>query len=433
MGKSFQAEEIEEEILKRSKFELNRKNSPPKNFIDLPPLPAERYIDPDFFELEKKALWDKSWLYAAHVDQIKNPGDYLVWKDGGSPIIIVKGQDSIIRAFYNTCQHRGSAVVREEKGNTKRFVCQYHSWAYELNGELSFVPDERDWSNLDKKCKSLIEIRCELWGNLIFINQNPDCKSLLDSLGVVDKIMEQFQLPTIRYVGKRSWPVNCNWKVCQDAFMEVYHLKTVHPYSVSALLDHRGAVMVLLKNGHSVMTTPNRQNLSSDGLTVLSNEESEDETDFKEAPDRRLPPREIDTVRDFSRQNNLSLNFFPNLVTPLNHTGFPFLQFWPETLNTCRMDVHWFSPNWGEGDNPNQGDWETRMDVFDEILSEDTLNLPWIQNSLESPGFKSIPLNYQERRIYYTHQEIDKLIGASSIPENCKVEPLLDKFIEEWE
>ena len=73
------------------------------------------------------------------------------------------------------------------------------------------------------------------------------------------------------------------------------------------------------------------------------------------------------------------------------------------------------------------------MDVFDEILSEDTLNLPWIQNSLESPGFKSIPLNYQERRIYYTHQEIDKLIGASSIPENCKVEPLLDKFIEEWE
>ena len=96
------------------------------------------------------------------------------------------------------------------------------------------------------------------------------------------------------------------------------------------------------------------------------------------------------------------------------------------------MDVHWFSPNWGEGELPNKKAWKERMNLFDEILLEDTLNIPWIQKSLESPGFKGVPLNYQERRIYYTHQEIDKVIGDKSIPEKCKVEPVLDKFVENW-
>ena len=72
------------------------------------------------------------------------------------------------------------------------------------------------------------------------------------------------------------------------------------------------------------------------------------------------------------------------------------------------------------------------MNLFDVILSEDTLNIPWIQQSLESPGFKSVPLNYQERRIYYTHQELDKVIGDDLIPKECKVQPVLDNFIEDW-
>jgi len=79
--------------------------------------------------------------------------------------------------------------------------------------------------------------------------------ALKENLGVVDKILGQFQLEKIRYVGKRSWDVNSNWKVCQDAFMEVYHLNTVHPDTVSQLLDHRGAVMVLLLLMHMDLET----------------------------------------------------------------------------------------------------------------------------------------------------------------------------------
>ena len=422
-------EQIEQEILLRSKKEFSRK-APPKDFKDLPEIPAERYVNESFNDLEKDALWNKCWLYAAHTDQIKNPGDFLLWKDAGVPIIIVRAQDNQIRAFYNTCRHRGSSVVREDSGNTKRFVCQYHSWAYDLIGNLEFVPDSRDWQNLDQSCKNLIPVRCELWGNLIFLNQDTEAMPLLDNLGVVNKIMEQFQLDKIRYIGKRSWDVSSNWKVCQDAFMEVYHLNTVHPESVAQLLDHRGAVMALLPNGHSIMTTPNRAQLSADGLSVTEEQENTTADAYAEVKDSA--PLEIETVSELARSNNLSFNFFPNIVTPLNPTGFPFLQFWPVTLNTCRMDVHWFSPDWGKGELPNKDYWEERMDLFDVILSEDTLNIPWIQQSLESPGFKSVPLNYQERRIYYTHQELDKVIGDALIPKECKVQPVLDNFIESW-
>ena len=427
-------EKIEKEILKRSLEEFNRTNSPPRGFEDLPEIPAERYINAEFNDLEKEAIWNKCWLYAAHTDQLKSPGDYILWKDAGVPIIIVRSEDKEIRAFYNTCRHRGSSVVRENSGNTTRFVCQYHSWAYDLSGKLDFVPDSRDWKSLDKSCKNLIPVRCELWGNLIFINQNVEAMSLKENLGVVDKILEQFQLEKIRYVGKRSWEVNSNWKVCQDAFMEVYHLNTVHPDTVSQLLDHKGAVMVLLLNGHSIMTTPNRSKLSADGLKVDESGGSDASNAYGsgDSQGKSGTPLEIETVTELARNNNLSFNFFPNIVTPLNPSGFPFLQFWPVTLNTCRMDVHWFSPNWGEGELPNKKAWKERMDLFDEILLEDTLNIPWIQKSLESPGFKGVPLNYQERRIYYTHQEIDKVIGDKSIPEKCKVEPVLDKFVENW-
>ena len=96
------SEKIDEEILKRSQQEFNRTNSPPKGFEDLPEITAERYINEEFNNLEKEAIWNKCWLYSAHTDQLKSPGDYILWKDSGVPIIIVRSEDDEIKAFYNT-------------------------------------------------------------------------------------------------------------------------------------------------------------------------------------------------------------------------------------------------------------------------------------------------------------------------------------------
>ena len=94
--------------------------APPEGFPHFPDLPAGRYVDPAFLDLETRKLWKNSWLYACHIDELPNAGSYLLWKKTGSPILIVRGKDDVVRAFYNTCRHRGGPLVKQASGTQAR-------------------------------------------------------------------------------------------------------------------------------------------------------------------------------------------------------------------------------------------------------------------------------------------------------------------------
>jgi phenylpropionate dioxygenase-like ring-hydroxylating dioxygenase large terminal subunit len=338
------------------------------------------------------------------------PGSYRLCDETGSPILIVRGNDHEFRAFYNTCRHRGGPVVREPCGRAAMLRCSYHGWTYDLEGNLVGVPDERDFVNLDKAERALIPVRCETWGGWIFINENPDAERLLDFLAPLPQEWDDLDLDNLRFVNRHTLMLECNWKAAVDAFLEVYHLKHIHPNTVHRLLDHTGTAIGLLPRGHSRMASPVRpENLGSYG-----------------GPDGGRPS--IQTAGEIPRISNLAYNAFPNLVVPLDLTGFPFLLFFPVDIRTTRFEVLWTGPDWGqeEPDDP----WKAMLTIFDMVLDEDTQNLKWIQKSLESDGFKSIPLNYQERRIYHLHEEIDRVIGAEHIPPQLRVKPVLDDWIE---
>ena len=135
---------------------------------------------------------------------------------------------------------------------------------------------------------------------------------------------------------------------------------------------------------------------------------------------------EIETVGKIARDNNVSYNVYPNIVCPPAPTGMPFIMFWPKTINTMVLECIWFSPDWGDGPRPDV--WDTRIDNFERIIEEDTQFAPQIQASVESDGFRGIPLSYQERRIYHWHEELDRRIGAKEVPAKAKVEPVLAPF-----
>ena len=137
---------------------------------------------------------------------------------------------------------------------------------------------------------------------------------------------------------------------------------------------------------------------------------------------------EIDTVNDLVRYNNPSYNLYPNLVVPVAPSGMPFLVFWPTSPRTMRIDCHWFAPDWGDG--PRNELWETRIQNFDRILAEDTQFAEQIQASLESPGFRGATLNYQERRIYHWHEELDRRIGPGNIPEALRLPQILEPYLD---
>jgi choline monooxygenase len=398
---------VTEQIKQGMLFEAAR-TMPPEGFPKLSDIPAGRYVDSEFLALEHEGLWKRSWLYGGHLDQLPEPGSWFLTRNTGSPIIIVRDMNGVIRAFYNTCQHRGGPLVREDAGRSRGFVCGYHGWSYTLEGDLTAIRDKRDFVDFDFSCRSLIAVRCETLGGWIFINEDEEAKPLIESLGPVAAELDQFQPDDLMLVDSRGYDVACNVKVLLDAFLEVYHLKSIHQNTVDRFLDYRGTTITLWPGGHSRMTTPNRRPDWVDPGTI------------------GMP--EIPSVTEVPRNSNVSYNIYPNIVMPPSQSGLPMLVFWPRSDNTMRIECHWFAPRMPKSDLSPL--WQTRIENFERILYEDTQFAPQIQESVESPGFKGIPLNYQERRIYHWHEELDRRIGLNRVPANLRVEPLLEDWVE---
>ncbi len=396
------------ERVKRNVDYQRERKAPPEGFPAFPPIAGDRYTDPDFLALEDARMWKRSWLYACHTDELPEAGSWILWKKTGSPILIVRGKDNEVRAFYNTCRHRGGPLVKEACGQARGFVCGYHGWTYDLEGRLVNLRDPRDFVDLDKGEHSLVDVRCERLGNWVFINEDRDAEPLLEHLGVIPEHLAQFDLDNTRHVHSKSYDVACNVKVLLDAFLEVYHLKSIHKDTVDRFLDHRGTDIILWPKGHSLMITPNRRE------------------DWVDPGTKGMP--EFPAVTELPQTFNLSYNLYPNLVTPVAPTGMPFLVFWPVTAETMRIECHWFSPD--RDDLEDDELWQTRIDNFERILFEDTQFAPQIQESVESPGFRGISLNYQERRIYHWHEELDRRIGEDSIRDELRVEQCLGEFVE---
>ena len=387
-------------------FERGRK-TPPEGFPHLPDIPGSRYVEKEFLALERERMWKRAWLFAGHTDQLPNPGSWFLTRNTGSPILVVRDLQGEVRAFYNTCQHRGAPLVKEDEGESRGFVCGYHGWSYTLDGKLTAVRDKRDFVDLDFSCRSLVSVRCERLGSLIFINEDPEAETLIEHLGPMAKELDQYALDTLRWVDSRSYEVPCNVKILLDAFLEVYHLKSIHQSTVDRFLDHRGMFVTLWPNGHSRMLTPNRRPDWTDPGTI------------------GMP--KIPTVTEVPAKNNVSYHIYPNFVMPASDSGIPLLQFWPTSDTSCRVVSSWIAPD-HDPENPSPL-WETRLSNWERILYEDLQFAPQIQESLESKGFRSMPLNYQERRIYHWHEELDRRIGLNQVPPESRVEQVLHEQV----
>jgi phenylpropionate dioxygenase-like ring-hydroxylating dioxygenase large terminal subunit len=394
---------------KAVEFEMQRRNTPPEGFPALPEVPGGRYTRQDFYDLEKQAVWPKSWICAGLETSVGKPGDYQAFDKLGVPIVLVRGQDNQVRAFYNTCRHRGARLTSEDSGCTKLLRCQYHSWAYDLAGKLVAVPDERDFSCLDKSARGLIGLRCEVWNGLVFVTENQDAPPVDEWLGGLVSDFETIDIKSLRVVQHDTRRLKCNWKAGVDAFLESYHVRTVHKQTVSLMLDVDGSVMTLFDNGHSRMFMPRNQgdNEARKNVNLAAHDA---------APD-------IAEMHQTFRANSIVYHLFPNMIIPVDKFGFPIMQFWPRGKDECEMEMYFLGPDWGDAERPPV--WDTYMQIVDQIMDEDLRNLESIQASLNSGAFTGMMLNYQERRIYWFHEELDRYIGNDQLPPELAVSQVL--------
>ena len=391
-------------------YEAERK-APPEGFPDLPDIPAGRYTDQRFFALEQEHVWRKSWLLAAHIDELPEPGSFRLWDITGQPVLLIHGDEGTINAFYNTCRHRGAPVVTERSGSKRRFVCPYHGWCYSREGELVAVRDPEDFGNLDVSTRGLKSIRCERFGNLIFVNFDSQAPSLLDWLGPIADEWREFQFENCRLAARHVFDLNCNWKIAMEANTEVYHVRSIHPSTVSPILDDRRNVNTLYRHGHGRMIAPTpKGKVALDVMPVSSD------------------IAQIDTVGELGRTCTQSYGLFPNWVSPLSQYAIPPILFWPNGINKCRMETWTMAPQWKEGLQPDF--WtENNGTELSAVLKEDTQFGEKIQTSMESRGFEGVPLSYQEARIYHWNQAADRMIGIENIPPELRVEQVIG---DEW-
>jgi phenylpropionate dioxygenase-like ring-hydroxylating dioxygenase large terminal subunit len=215
----------------------------------------DRYISPDFMQLESDHVWAKVWNIGAWGAEIPDTGDYIVHQMGRDSILMARQADGSVKAFHNVCTHRGNRLVYAEIGTTQTFACSYHGWQFDLEGTLVYVQDNEDFPQGDPcGVRNLAEIPCEAWAGFVWYNMDVACAPLDDFLGEVKGILDRYDMDNMVRVGYAVAEVPCNWKSIHDNFCESYHLPTTHP-ELSEFFDddYRNTVFELYDTGHNLM------------------------------------------------------------------------------------------------------------------------------------------------------------------------------------
>jgi choline monooxygenase len=202
-------------------------------------IPAAWYVDPRISELERVSVFSKTWQLVARTDQVQAPGQFVSSTVAGEPIVVVRGNDGVLRAFYNVCRHHAAAVVTQPCGQVALLHCPYHGWNYGLDGSLKGMPEFEGVENFDRAQNGLVPIRVETWECFVFINLDHHAAPLVEFLGGLVKRVAPVGIAKLHYFDRRTYNINCNWKVFVDNFLDGgYHVPHLHQ-GLNSVLDYK--------------------------------------------------------------------------------------------------------------------------------------------------------------------------------------------------
>ncbi len=200
-------------------------------------LPQPFYNDPEFFRLDMEHIFGRAWLLAGLSCEIPKPGNYFTLNIGDTPLLIVRDREMQVRAFYNTCRHRGSRLCTKDKGTTAKLVCPYHQWTYELDGKLLFAGNMG--ADFDPKQFPLKRAHCETVGGYVFVSIAPDGEA--PDFTAFRRDVEPYMVPHGLEDAKVAFESNivekANWKLVIENNRECYHCAGNHPELLKTLSE----------------------------------------------------------------------------------------------------------------------------------------------------------------------------------------------------
>jgi phenylpropionate dioxygenase-like ring-hydroxylating dioxygenase large terminal subunit len=204
--------------------------------IGTDPVATSRYVSPEFARMEEQHLWPRIWQMACREEQIADVGDVAIYEIAGRSLFIVRQRDDTIRAFHNSCLHRGRKLVTSD-GCKSEIRCAFHGMAWHIDGSFKDNPIDWDFPQWRDQPMFLPQAKVERWGGFVFVNMNPEAPPLMTVLGPIAEHFERYQLEESYISLHVEKKVRCNWKAVAEAFMESHHALTTHPQLLGYLSD----------------------------------------------------------------------------------------------------------------------------------------------------------------------------------------------------
>ena len=410
-------------------------------FVGTDDKPTSRYTSREFHELEVEKLWKRVWQMACREEDIPEVGDTEVYDIASISILVVRSAPDEIKAYFNACLHRGRQL-RHTGGPTTELRCPFHGFCWNHDGTVKQVPCEWDFPQIDQSQFTLPEVKVGRWGGFVFVNMDPDCQPFEDFIGDLPEHFSRWPLEQRYKEAHVAKIMRCNWKVCQEAFMEAFHVVTTHPQLLPGIGDANSQYDAW--GNFSRAITPN--GTPSPHLTW---EPTEQEM-FDSMVDRRLdePPvlelsdgmtarmasaaggrmnltpligaEAADDLSDAELADSIYYTLFPNLHPwgSYNRITYRFRPY-DDRHDMCIFECMFLSPFSGERPPAAKIHWIGPDDDFNEaaelgllarVFNQDTFNLPKVQRGLASLQKDVTLANYQETKIRHFHHVLDQYL-----------------------
>ena len=405
-------------------------------------VPVTRYTTQAFHDLEMRKLWPKVWQMACREEEIPDIGDYVVYDIGSYSIIVVRTAKGV-RAHHNVCRHRGRRLCDGETGHAASFICPFHGFSWNLDGSVRGVTSRWDFPDIDDAEFILTPVRAESWGGWVFVNMDVNAEPLAAYLGDLPEHFACWK-PEERYVEAHVAKImSCNWKLCQEAFMEAFHVINTHPQILEGIGDENSQYDAW--GNFSRAITPNGTP-SPHLRRAPSQQEVFDSVIMRHLDDPPTPPLPSNSsaravfaagaraqlqpivgadvpIADAEVADSIYYSLFPNFH-PWGGYNRIVYRFRPygNRYDKSIMECYYLSPFSGERPPPAPTHWLTEeqdwtqapeLGMLARIFNQDCFNLPQVQRGLEAAQFDSVVLaRYQETKIRHHHTLLERCVNA---------------------
>lgn len=407
-------------------------------------IPKERYLSPEWHQLEVDRMWSRVWQFACREEHIPVAGDYIKYDIAGMSFLVIRQQDGSIKAYPNSCLHRGR-ILKEYDGRCSELRCSFHGFAWELDGRLKDVPAAWDFPHVDQRPNDFVLPECSVgtWGGFVFINPDPDAGPLAEHLG---ELVEHFEVWNLedRFVETHvSRIIEANWKIAQEAFCEAYHVNATHPQILTYLGDVNSQVDVW-DHCSRVITAggtpsplfgddaPSEQDMLEAALDIRVDQASpitlpDGQTAraalAKMSRERWRPVAgdRVDSMSDAEMMDSIDYTVFPNFH-PWGAFNRIVYRFRPNGNDhrSSIMDVFLLSPFLDERPPPAAEQklgvddaWTTvpALGMLAKVFEQDVFNMAKVQRGLEASRKPGVTFsNYQEAKIRWLHEHLSHWI-----------------------